>query len=373
MKLLSYDTKNPIESKRSFQEEWAPHARQTDTSFEWWYITGNLHDAQGNPYFLYIGAIDHNGAVMQKRMLGQVLPPNMRSVALTSTLSDYANEKIMSPSGAAILPDVAMFDDNKNQVLLDGKDLANNPYIVNWDYVGDEMNIFVDNTNFTLNLKVSNANDGVWHKDSLGIEGMIQQGTEEEFSFYYSLPNCPMTGKISFKDENGNITKTFEVFGRSWVDRQWGDFFNTYWEWSSFRFDNGATMHLYNFFNGHQEGFYRDENGNIQYFDNVLIKQNGYCKAPLAKTWNSWGWSYEFPIEIEGSKYYTVKPYSDQEFLQFPDMEVEFQGQILHGYALYEGLGKLINDKNGKVVGASVNESIDVRAMGNYPGGPNQH
>lgn len=372
MKILSYDTQNPVETKRSFQEEWAPHARQCDRSFEWWYITGNLHDAQGNPYFLYIGMIDHNGAIMQKRMIGQVLPDEMRSVALTATLSDYNNEKIISPAGAAILPAVAMFDDEKNNLLLDGQTPEGKPYNIHWDYVGDRMHITVDCPQLMFDLYLSNCNDGVWHKDSLGYEGMIQQGGEDEFSFYYSLVNCPMTGKVYLKDEKGNVTREFEVFGRSWVDRQWGDFINNYWEWSSFRFDNGATMHLYNFWSGHQEGFYRDSKGNIQYFDNVVIKQNGYCKAPLAKTWNSWGWSYEFPIEIEGSKHFTVKPYSNEEFLQFPGMKVEFQGQVFDGFAIYEGLGKLIDDESGKVVGASVNESIDIRAMQNYPYGPRQ-
>ena len=33
MKILSYDTMHP-ETKRSFQEEWAPHARQCERSFE---------------------------------------------------------------------------------------------------------------------------------------------------------------------------------------------------------------------------------------------------------------------------------------------------------------------------------------------------
>ena len=106
----------------------------------------------------------------------------------------------------------------------------------------------------------------------------------------------------------------------------------------------------------------------------VLKKKepNGYCKAPLAKTWNSWGWSYEFPIEIEGSRHYTVKPLSNEEFLQFPNMRVEFQNQVFDSYAIYEGLGKLRNDETGEIVGASVNESIDIRAMQNYPYGPRQ-
>lgn len=372
MKVLSYDTKNPVETKRTFQEEWAPHKRQTEKSMEWWYLTANVHDAQGNPYFLYVGMIDHNGSIMQKRLIGQTLPEEMRSVALTATLSDYNRNVTKCPSGVAILPAAVMFDDDKNEVLFDGKSVDEKPYNIHWDYVGDKMHVTVDNPEFIYDLTLTHCDDGLWHKDSLGTEGMIQQGPKDEFSFYYSLTNCALEGSIKLKDENGYITRDFNVYGRSWVDRQWGDYCSTYWEWSSFRFDNGAMLHLYNFYNGHQEGMYRDSKGNVQRFADVVIKQNGYCKAPLAKTWQSWGWSYDFPIEIEGSKHYTVKPLSNQEFLQFPDMEVEFEGQTLHGYAIYEGLGKLINDDTKECVGVSVNESIDIRAMQNGPHAKNQ-
>lgn len=369
MKLLSYDTKNPVETKRSFQEEWAPHLRQTNKSFEWWYLTASVHDVQGNPYFIYIGAIDHIGEIMQKRLIGKTLPPEMRTIALTATLSDYNAEKTTSPAGLAVMPAIEMFDDETNILTLnDGRGM-----VINWQYVDDKMKILVDSKDYIYDFTVTHCDDGLWHKDSLGTEGMIQEGPEGDYSFYYSLTNCTLEGKVKLKNEDGNISKEFEVYGRAWVDRQWGDFCSTYWEWSSFRFANGATMHLYNFYNGHQEGLYRDTDGNVQYFDNVLIKQNGYCKAPLANTWQSWGWSYEFPIEIEGSKHYTVKPKSNQEFLQFPDMECEFEGEILHGYAIYEGLGDLINDETGELVGVSVNESIDVRAMKNMPHGPNQN
>ena len=53
-------------------------------------------------------------------------------------------------------------------------------------------------------------------------------------------------------------------------------------------------------------------------------------------------------------------------------MRVEFQDQVFDSYAIYEGLGKLRNDETGEIVGASVNESIDIRAMQNYPYGPRQ-
>jgi|TARA_Y100000815_G_scaffold85956_1_gene74734 hypothetical protein len=87
------------------------------------------------------------------------------------------------------------------------------------------------------------------------------------------------------------------------------------------------------------------------------VRQNGYAKAPKVGTWVSWGWSYEFPIEIEGSRHFRVEPNSAREFLEVPEID----------YALYEGAGRLIDERTGEQVGVSVNESADIRVMENGP------
>jgi hypothetical protein len=360
--LLSYDVTRPM-TKRSFVEEWAPHARQSAKSFEWWYMTATVHDAQGNPYFLYIGVPDHVGDVMQTRLMGATLPHETRTVPIAATLSDYNADIIRTPGALAVLPGLQMFDFERNRLTLDdGRGTR-----LDWDYVGDRMSIHFTCPQFDYDFTLTNALDGLWHQDSLGHEGLIQEGAEGDLSFYYSLPNCDLSGSISIKDAAGRIERTFNVYGRSWVDRQWGDFTAGFWEWSSFRFENGATLHLYNFFNGRQEGLYRAADGTVHNFDSVVVKQNGYAKSPISDTWVSWGWSYEFPIEIEGSRRYTVEPWSNKEFFGFPDMVVDLGDQVITGFSLYEGAGTLINDETGKVVGVSVNESADIRVMENGP------
>ena len=87
------------------------------------------------------------------------------------------------------------------------------------------------------------------------------------------------------------------------------------------------------------------------------MRQNGYAKSPKVGIWVSWGWSYEFPIEIEGSRKYTSIPLSNLEFME--DERRQF--------ALFEGGCRLINDETGEQVGMSVNESADIRNMRNGP------
>jgi hypothetical protein len=116
---------------------------------------------------------------------------------------------------------------------------------------------------------------------------------------------------------------------------------------------------LYNFANGHQVGTYQKPDGTTEWFDGFEVRQNGYVKAPNG-IWMSWGWSYDFPIDIEGSRNYTLNPFSRKDIYVHP----------LN--TLFEGPSHLVNDRTGEIVGIAVTESMDVRIMDNAPGGANQ-
>ena len=350
---LTFDVKNPV--LRSPMEEWAPHAKMSDKSFEWWYTTTIAYDASGNPYFIFFVIVNYTGDA-QAKMFGIDVPDGQRVVGIIGLVSDYNQNKFYVPKVIGVMKDSEIWDAERNAVLCKAGD-----YTTSWSYQNDQMKITMTSPKITFDFNLSNANEVVFHKDRLGIEGFIQEGREDDFSFYYSMPRTPLTGTMSLTDESGK-KRDIVVSGISWVDRQWGDFMTREWEWSSFRFNNGARVHLYSFFNGLQEGLYLSSDGKVQHFDNVVVKQNGYAKSPKVGTWVSYGWTYEFPIEIEGSKNYTVIPFSNLEWQEYPEKN----------FALYEGGGKLVNDETGEQVGVSVNESADVRQMGNEPYGKNQ-
>ena len=73
------------------------------------------------------------------------------------------------------------------------------------------------------------------------------------------------------------------------------------------------------------------------------------------------GWSYEFPVEVEGSRHYTLKPFSKLDVYE------------TRSNVLFEGPSRLINDDTGETVGVAVTESMDVRIMQNAPYAANQH
>ncbi len=233
-------------------------------------------------------------------------------------------------------------------------------YTSSWSYQGDTMHLRVASPQLSYDLHLTGAGQVMYAKDKLGIEGFIQEGAQEDRSYYYSLPRVGIVGRITYTGKGG-VRREIDVTGQGWADRQWGDFLTKDWEWSSLRFSNGARVNLYNFANGYQVATYQKADGSTQWLDSFLISQNGYLKTPERGVWLSWGWSYEFPVEVEGSRHYTLEPTSSLDVYENP-----FN-------TLFEGPSRLINDETGETVGIAVTESMDVRIMQNAPYAPNQH
>jgi hypothetical protein len=227
-----------------------------------------------------------------------------------------------------------------------------------WSFDGERMSLRIRSRGLACSLAMRGGSQVMWAKDKLGKEGLIQEGPEGDYSFYYSLPRLEVSGSISHV-EDGRPT-TSDVGGFGWVDRQWGDFLTSAWEWASLRFTSGARVNLYNFYNGHRVATYQKPDGSTQWFDDFVVKQNGYARTSLG-TWVSYGWSYEFPVDVEGSRHYRLEPFSKLDMVKGPG-----------GKVFYEGPSHLVDETTGKTVGISVNESMDVRVMGNAPYGPHQ-
>jgi hypothetical protein len=233
-------------------------------------------------------------------------------------------------------------------------------YSSEWSYKDDTMNLTVASPRLSCDLRLTGAEQVMYAKDKLGIKGFIQEGAPEDRSYYYSLPRVEIVGRISYTGKGG-VHHEIDVTGQGWVDRQWGEFLTKSWEWSSLRFSNGARVNLYNFANGHQVATYQKADGSTQWLDSFVVRQNGYLRTPERGVWLSWGWSYEFPLEVEGSRHYTLEPFSRLDVFENPNN------------IFFEGPSRLINDNTGETVGVAVTESMDVRIMQNAPYAANQH
>lgn len=343
---LDYDIKTGIH--RSAEEEWGVHKAQTPSFTEWHYWTCIMKGSNGDRFFFFFCDFGMDGDIMKgyiKAMNPDFEAPDDKSVFMGQTLlSNYTKRHFFSDVDIAVMNPEDVFDSETNT-----KNFTSDRYQAELTYKGDNVIIKAKGPQYDIELKATGANKIMWAKDKLGIEGFIRQGAENDRSFYYSLPDLPFSGKLSYEIDGEQVTT--EVTGRGWIDKQWGDFVTKAWEWSSFRFADGDRINLYNFEKGYQIGSYMKSDGTCEYFDNFTVYQKGYAKTP-DNVWFSHGWEYDLPVK---GKRYTVQPLSDKNVLVAP------------GNSFFEGLGRLL-DENGEQVGWSVNESMDVRVMENAPG-----
>jgi predicted secreted hydrolase len=351
MTTLSYNVKEP--ALRSPVEEWQPHGKQSETTTEWWYLTAVVHDAAGNPYFLVWCPFHFTGEKTSPASAG--LPRDQRAIAVMTGFTDYRNNVHIGDFPVAVVNEADTWEPRTKALRC-----VAGEYRSEWSYKGDTMNLTVASPRLSYALRLTGAGQVMYAKDKLGIEGFIQEGAPEDRSYYYSLPRVQIAGRITYTGKGG-VRREIDVTGQGWVDRQWGDFLTKSWEWSSLRFANGARVNLYNFANGYQVATYQKADGSTQWLDSFLVRQNGYLRTPERGVWLSWGWSFEFPTAVEGSRHYTLEPFSKLDVYESPNN------------VLFEGPSRLINDDTGETVGVAVSESMDVRIMQNAPYAANQH
>ena len=351
MTTLSYSVTEP--ALRSPVEEWQPHGKQSESTTEWWYLTALVHDVAGNPYFLVWCPFHFTGEKASPPSAG--LPSDQRATAALVGFTDYRNNFRIGHFPAAVANEAETWNPETNAVRFVAGD-----YSSEWSYKASAMNLTVTSSQLSYDLRLTGVEQVMYAEDKLRIKGFIQEGAQEDQSYYYSLPRVEIVGRISYSGKGG-IRHEIDVTGLGWVDRQWGDFLTKSWEWSSLRFSNGARVNLYNFANGYQVATYQKADGSTQWLDSFVVRQNGYLRTPERGVWLSWGWRYEFPVDVEGSRHYTLEPFSKLDVFENPSN------------IFFEGPSRLINDDTGDTVGVAVTESMDVRIMQNGPYAANQH
>lgn len=373
-KFLSFESQPPY-THRSAAEEWEPHQKQTNYTQEWWYLTAFLNDAKGDKYGLMFTDFKIDGqetpfAMLNPDLTSQLGPNQSLGMCFLSFTAYDSNHRIYNNNGL-IYNHSQLWDSENNAKNYHCKDAMGS-----WGFDGTNMNMVVKSQNLSFSLDLKNNHPVMWTKDSVyNTQGVLQEGGPGNFSFYYSLPRLDVTGNLSYIDKEGQ-NRTMDVTGLGWVDRQWGDWNVRAWEWSSLRFDNGARVNLYSFGNAleggeaYLVGTYQKADGSLQYFNNFTVKQDGYAKSATG-AWISYGWSFDFPIDIEGSKQYSAVPLSNQ-FTNSPPVEWVYTSTNPPLYFVEQG-GQLINNDTGETVGATFSESMPIQMLKNGPYDVNQH
>lgn len=348
MEFLSYDLKKG--GHRTAEEEWAPHKPQGPSFFEWQYFTAPLTGENGHRYFLLCCVFNFSGKLYTAalKQSGNAVAEGRVPIASIVHLCDYDENLYRTSSGINLAPPETLYHRPTGALHLE-REPGGKGYAMDFSYRGDTVGLKAATDLYECELRCTGGSRVMWMQDSLGIEGLIQEGGRLDRSFYYSLPELPFTGWIRYTDGDGQKRKV-NVTGTGWVDRQWGEFMTMAWEWTSFRFHDGDRLNTYNFGNGHQVCTFQTADGVTQSYDGFTVVQNGYLRTPKNE-WVSWGWDYYLPVK---DRYYRLTPYSDKNIVFNPML------------SFFEGLSD-VQDRDGHSVGCAVTESMDIRKLHNGP------
>lgn len=221
------------------------HAAHPDYRIEWWYLTANLEDADGEPLGL------------QWTLFRQALMPPSERPEPTPWAADQLWMAHMAISQGEQHQVAERFGRSHSQAELYQPQNAQagviasplHAWLDDWqlkaseDADSDDFNHLTlsaysgeDASRFGYTLELTAEGPLVFH----GEEGFSQKAANGQGSMYYSQPFWQIEGDVILNGE----TKT--VSGRGWLDREWSsqllDARQSGWDWFSIHFEDGHKL-----------------------------------------------------------------------------------------------------------------------------------
>ncbi|MFJ2682302.1 lipocalin-like domain-containing protein [Pseudomonas sp. NPDC087342] len=214
----------PVVPGRAFSFP-ADHGPHDGFRIEWWYVTANLKDEQGQEFgvqwTLFRSALKATPEVAgwgnQTIWLGHA--------AVTSATTHHAAERYarggVGQAGVSVAPFKAWIDD--------------------WRFSGPlmDMQLSARDKGFSYQLRLVSSRPLVLQGD----KGFSQKSEQGQASYYYSQPFFQANGSLEIDG------KTYTVSGPAWLDREWSSQPLTAnqsgWDWFSLHLDGGEQVMLY--------------------------------------------------------------------------------------------------------------------------------
>jgi predicted secreted hydrolase len=214
----------PVVPGRAFSFP-ADHGPHDGFRIEWWYVTANLKDEQGQEFgvqwTLFRSALKATPEVPgwgnQTIWLGHA--------AVTSATAHHAAERYarggVGQAGVSVAPFKAWIDD--------------------WRFSGPlaDMQLSARDKGFSYQLRLVSSRPLVLQGD----KGFSQKSEQGQASYYYSQPFFQANGSLEIDG------KTYTVSGPAWLDREWSSQPLTAnqsgWDWFSLHLDSGEQVMLY--------------------------------------------------------------------------------------------------------------------------------
>ncbi|WP_277761591.1 lipocalin-like domain-containing protein [Pseudomonas sp. A34-9] len=207
----------------------ADHAAHEGFRIEWWYVTANLKDQQGNHFgvqwTLFRSALkpvaEQAGWGNQTIWLGHA--------AVTSSTVHHAAERYarggVGQAGVRLAPFEAWIDDWRFA------SQAQDPL--------SDLQLSARDKDFAYQLHLTSSRPLVLQGD----KGFSQKSEEGQASYYYSQPFFQASGTLQIDGQ------CYTVSGPAWLDREWSSqpltAHQTGWDWFSLHLDSGEHVMLY--------------------------------------------------------------------------------------------------------------------------------
>ena len=299
------------------------HAAHPDYRIEWWYLTANLLDAQGQNWGL------------QWTLFRQAL-------SAEATKTGWSNNQMWMAHGAITTPEGHKFEQRFARGGIGQAGVKNDDYfeawIDDWTWRSESNSPFPGQLKFNIDdlqidMQLNSSADWLLN----GEEGYSQKSQQGQASYYYSQPQIEIKGTI-----NGQ-----SLSGSAWLDREWSSQplakNQLGWDWVSLHLDDGNKLMLYRLRhddgNHWLSGSWVEPNGNQKHLDRDVIElsemavreiktnQKDPLKLPL-----------DWQVRLPGlNRQLIIKPLYDQQWMaaRFP---------------YWEGV-VLVSDDNGKQIG----------------------
>lgn len=212
----------------SFPQDHGPHE---GFRIEWWYITANLKDQQGQDFgvqwTLFRSAL-RSGPQGSGWNDGTIW---MGHAAVTSSTKHYAAERYarggVEQAGVTLAPFAAWIDD----WALRSASSSANPLA--------DLQLQAKGPQFAYQLHLTASKPLVLQ----GQQGFSQKSEQGQASYYYSQPYFQADGELLIDG------KRYQVSGPAWLDREWSSqpltANQTGWDWFSVHLDSGEELMLY--------------------------------------------------------------------------------------------------------------------------------
>ena len=206
------------------------HGPHEEYLFEWWYLTSILDDQKGREF-------------------------GVQFTIFRRALTPPTNSQNRWRSGQIYLAHFAISDIQKETLWSDERFSRGHPklagvqanpfrvFVEDWSLASSQSSFFplelsADSVPYKVALTIDHGKPMILHGDN----GYSQKSAEHA-SYYYSFSSLATAGTIEIEG------KTYEVSGKSWMDREWSSqmLSESYrgWFWFSLAFDDGRELVLF--------------------------------------------------------------------------------------------------------------------------------